>query len=198
MKHRISIHVPAVIFFAVFATESFAAELLSNGGFESGTAGWQSSSTIHNPNFNFIISSEAHSGNWMVWLGGDNFGPPSIESVAQTVAIPANHAAALTFWLNPTQGFNSPARFQLRINGQDFIDLAVDDFQHQQSWQQYNFDLSAFAGQDVTVVFRYENPAQSPNSSVFIDDVSLTTVPPLATLSEPWCKIKALYRDAAR
>jgi hypothetical protein len=75
--------------------------LLGDPGFENGSAitPWTESSTLGFQPITGSTSSEpAHSGSWEAWLNGD--GSADTDTVAQSVAIPAGCAAALSYWLH--------------------------------------------------------------------------------------------------
>jgi hypothetical protein len=73
-----------------------SSQLLSNPGFETGTASpWVASTGI----IDNSASEAAHSGSWKAWL--DGYGATHTDSLYQQVAIPSTATSAtLTFWLH--------------------------------------------------------------------------------------------------
>lgn len=70
-------------------------QVVANGGFESGSSPWTSSSGVITTGG----GQSAHAGTQFAWLNG--YGSTHTESLSQAVTIPAGcSAASLTFWLH--------------------------------------------------------------------------------------------------
>lgn len=147
---------------------------LVNGDFEQGrNVGWSESSSN---GYDLVVSGSnlpvsAHSGSWAAWLGG----APNEEAILrQTVTIPANDPA-ITFWYavgsEDSCGYDVYGMFINQDANQlaDTFSLCEDT---RTGWARRTVDMSAYAGQTVTVDF-YVFTDESLNSNLFIDDVSL-------------------------
>ncbi|CAM5726973.1 hypothetical protein SALBM217S_08043 [Streptomyces griseoloalbus] len=115
----------------------------------------------------------AHGGTRFAWLGGN--GSTSTESVGQTVTVPAGCTrASLDFWLwieTAESGSRAYDTFSVRVNGST---LATWSNVHAGGgWTQRSADLSAYAGQTVTVTFTATED-HSLQTGFLLDDVSLS------------------------
>jgi hypothetical protein len=141
-----------------------------NGDFESGPTGWVEYSLN---GWDLILSVPAfpvtpHSGSWAVWLGGDD---DEISYVQQQVTVPAG-SPYLAYWhwigSDDTCGYDF---------GGVIIDSTVVDVYNLCSsantggWVKHVVNLSAYAGQSVSLQIRAETDS-SLSSSLLVDDVS--------------------------
>ncbi|MFJ8474715.1 M4 family metallopeptidase [Kitasatospora sp. NPDC094011] len=146
------------------------AQLLGNPGFETGTASpWTASSGV----IDNSSSEPAHSGSWKAYL--DGYGSAHTDTLSQTVTIPAGCKATLSFWLHidtAETGSTAYDKLTVAVNGTTLktysnVDAAA-------GYQQRTFDLSAYAGQTVTLKFTGTEDA-SLQTSFVIDDTSIQT-----------------------
>ncbi len=146
------------------------AQLLGNAGFETGAATpWTASSGVVNSS----TSQPARSGSWKAWL--DGYGSSHSDSLSQTVSIPSGCKATLSFWLHidtAESGSTAYDKLTVSVNGTTLktysnVDAAA-------GYQQRTFDLSAYAGQTVTVKFTGTEDS-SLQTSFVIDDTSVQT-----------------------
>ncbi|MFF2746769.1 M4 family metallopeptidase [Kitasatospora sp. NPDC058048] len=146
------------------------AQLLGNAGFETGTATpWTASSGVVDNS----SSQAAHGGSWKAWMNG--YGSTHSDSLSQTVSIPSGCKATLSFWLHidtAESGTTAYDKLTVSVNGTTLktysnVDAAA-------GYQQRTFDLSAYAGQTVTVKFAGTEDA-SLQTSFVIDDTSVQT-----------------------
>lgn len=142
-------------------------QLLLNPGFESGTANWSSTAYVINTDGYY-----AHSGVGYAWL--DGYGYTHTDTLSQSVTIKAGCGATLTYWLAiDTQETTTTTAYDtlvLTVNGvakQSFSNL------NHGSYAQHSVDLSAYAGQTVTIKWTGTEDA-SLATSFFIDDTALT------------------------
>lgn len=148
---------------------------LLNGNFESGPANWTEVSSHGWP---IIVSNgdvddlPTHSGSWAAWLGGDD---DEIAYVEQTVTVPANRPF-LTYY----HGIASQDSCGHDFGGVVLNDaVVVDQYDlcrdaNTPNWVLHAVNLSAYAGQDVTLQIRVETNG-SLNSNLFVDDVDFST-----------------------
>ena len=164
-------------------------ELLSDGGFEggyyggtlssdtSGTTGpwkWYNSPSFLNPIWQNYGSSIARTGNFMVYF--NPFGPAQSQ-IYQRVSIPPGVTATLSFWLKIGSSLGSPSDY-LGVNFTDMNGHGLPGFVQNYrdsdavgfSWVNYSYDVSAFAGQTVNLLFG----TNLTGTTIFmLDDVSL-------------------------
>ena len=148
-------------------------ELFTNGGFESGTTGWTTTSGVIGANG---PSEPAHSGTQNAWL--DGYGSAHTDYVSQQIAVPAS-GATLTFWLHidtaetTTTSANDTMQVQvLNSAGTVLGTLATySNLNAAAGYTQRSFSLAPYAGQTVTIKFLGVENA-SLQTSFVLDDVS--------------------------
>ncbi|WP_406197994.1 M4 family metallopeptidase [Kitasatospora sp. NBC_01560] len=146
------------------------AQLLGNAGFETGTAApWTATSGVVDNS----ASQAAHGGTWKSWLNG--YGSTHSDNLSQTVSIPAGCKASLSFYLHidtAETGSTVYDKLAVTVNGTALktysnVDAAA-------GYQLRTFDLSAYAGQTVTLKFAGTEDS-SLQTSFVIDDTSIQT-----------------------
>ncbi|WP_329192629.1 MULTISPECIES: M1 family aminopeptidase [unclassified Streptomyces] len=148
------------------------AQVVVNGGFEGGTSPWSQSSTS-------VITSRtgqsAHTGTTFAWLNG--VGSTHTDTLSQSVTIPAGCSTAnLTFWLHiDTAETTTSTKYDKLTAKIGSTTLATySNLDKNTGYVQKSFDVSAFAGQTVTVAFTGTEDS-SLQTSFVIDDVALDT-----------------------
>jgi hypothetical protein len=152
-----------------------SAELIGNGGFESGATVWtQTSGAITSDS-----SEAAHAGSWKAWL--DGYGSSHTDYVRQSVTIPSTvSSATLSFYLHiDTAESGSTAydtlKVQLITASGSYVTLATYSNANASSgYVLRTIDLGAYKGQTVQVNF-YGVEDGSLQTSFVIDDVSVRT-----------------------
>ncbi|WP_223629544.1 Ig-like domain-containing protein [Thermomonas beijingensis] len=154
-----------------------AVERIVNGGFESGSSSWTTSSGVITNDSSYA----AKTGTWKAWLNG--YGSAHTDSAWQSVAIPsAATNATLTFWLRvdsdetSTTSAYDTLKIQVR-NGNNAVLSTLATYSNLNkgtSYVQRSFDLTAYKGQTIRVYFQGTEGAQV-QTSFLIDDVSLKT-----------------------
>ena len=146
------------------------AQLLGNPGFETGSAApWTTSSGVVDNS----SSEAAHGGSWKAWL--DGYGSSHTDTLSQTVTIPAGCKATLSFWLHiDTAETGSTAYDKLTVSVNGTTLKTYSNVDAAGGYQQRTFDLSAYAGQTVTVKFTGTEDS-SLQTSFVIDDTSVQT-----------------------
>ncbi|MEU4113757.1 M4 family metallopeptidase [Kitasatospora sp. NPDC028055] len=146
------------------------AQLLGNPGFETGTAApWTASSGVIDNG----SSEPSHGGSWKAYL--DGYGSTHTDTLSQTVSIPAGCKATLSFWLHiDTAETGSTAYDKLTVSVNGTTLKTYSNVDAAAGYQQRTFDLSAYAGQTVTVKFTGTEDS-SLQTSFVIDDTSVQT-----------------------
>lgn len=165
-------------------------ELIGNGGFENGPgnpAPWViEDSEVYGDSGNG--TTYAHSGNYVLWLGGLE---SWTDDAYQTVTIPSGMASAtLSFYYlvnsldDPDTAYDYLSASLVDTNGNTLEVLGVwsnvdaDNGVGPSYYHQLTHDMLPYAGQTVRLYFTSENDNLYP-TSLFVDDVSLTTTPPV-------------------
>ncbi|MFE9429183.1 putative Ig domain-containing protein [Kitasatospora sp. NPDC006697] len=132
-----------------------SAQLLANPGFESGsTAGWTETNSGGVSTINNSSSEPAHSGGYDAWL--DGMGAANTDTLAQTITLPAGCASyKFSFWLHvdTAETSTTSAYDKLTVTANGSTLATYSNLNHATGYQQHTFDLSAYAGQTVTLKF---------------------------------------------
>jgi hypothetical protein len=145
-----------------------------NGNFELGTTGWAQSSSNGWPLIAQWYDGSGytpfgHSGTWYAWLGGDY---NETSTISQSIAISAD-APYLNLWFI-IDSFE-PCGYDyanVKINSSVIHSWHLCYSNSQAYWQELNLDLSAYAGQTVSLQISAVTTG-STASGLFIDDVVL-------------------------
>jgi len=154
-----------------------AAQLLVNPGFETGTATpWTGSTEVVVPG---TADQPAEEGSWMAWLDGKAVA--HTDTLGQTVTIPAGcSTASLSFWLHidTAQRTKRTAYDTLTVtlrspSGSVLATLAsYSNLDAASGYSQHTFDVSQFAGQQLSVTFSGTENERRQTSFV-LDDAEL-------------------------
>ncbi|MGW2546742.1 M4 family metallopeptidase, partial [Kitasatospora sp. NPDC001574] len=146
-----------------------SARLLGNAGFESGAAApWTATSGVVDAD----TDQAAHGGAWKAWLNG--YGSTRTDTLAQTVTIPAGCRASLGYWLHIDSTENTGSvvydRLTVTVNGTQLA--AYSNLDRADGYTLRKVDLSAYAGQTVTLVFKGTEDV-SYRTSFVLDDLAV-------------------------
>ncbi|MYS24174.1 hypothetical protein GA0115240_16115, partial [Streptomyces sp. DvalAA-14] len=148
-------------------------QLLANPGFESGTSSWSATSGV----ISNSTKEAAHSGSYKAWL--DGYGTATTNTLSQSVAIPAGCSANLSFWLHiDTAETGSTAYDTLKaqvLNSSGTVLSTLATYSNADAasgYTQRSFNLSAYAGQSVTIKFTGVEGSKLQTSFV-VDDTAL-------------------------
>jgi hypothetical protein len=142
---------------------------LGNPGFESGSAPWTATSGV----IGAFSGQTAHSGTRFAWL--DGYGTTHTDTLSQSVSIPAGCRATLTFWLHiDTAETTTTTQFdKLTVQMGSTTVATFSNLNKASGYQLRTFDVSAFAGQTVTLKFTGAEDS-SLQTSFVIDDTAVT------------------------
>jgi hypothetical protein len=156
-------------------TASTTQQLLTNPGFESGSAGWSASSGV----ITNSSAEPAHSGSWKAWL--DGYGTTHTDTLYQQVSIPSTiTTATLSFWLHidtaetTTTTAYDTLKVQIRSSsGSVLTTLATySNLNAAPGYSQKTFDISAYKGQTIRV-YLLGSEDFTKQTSFVVDDFTL-------------------------
>ncbi|MEE1782415.1 Ig domain-containing protein [Streptomyces sp. SP17BM10] len=149
------------------------AQLLANPGFEAGTtAGWTETNTSGTSSINSGSSEPPHSGTYDAWL--DGYGSTNTDTLAQTVNLPAGCSTYnLSFWLHIDTAASSTTAFdKLTVTANGTTLATYSNVNAAAGYQQHTINLSAYAGQSVTLKFTGSEDYTKQTSFV-LDDTAV-------------------------
>ncbi len=141
-----------------------------NGDFERGAVEWAEYSSN---GWDLIVTDfpgnlPLHSGNWAVWLGGDD---NETSRIQQQITVPAIRPY-LSYWhWIASEDDCSYDYGYVAVNGATVDSYDLCEEMKTDEWVQHTVDLRAYAGQTVALEIRAETDS-SLNSNLFIDDVT--------------------------
>lgn len=155
------------------ATGAMCSELLINGDFEAGSAGWTQTST---GGFDLISQFNPRDGAWGAYLAGYN---DADDWLRQSVSLPAGASSATLrlWWSLETEELALPndrlALSLLRPDGTALAELwAVDNSAPAGLWDEAVIDLTGYGGQQVTLQLLATTNSYDL-SDFYADDLSL-------------------------
>ncbi|NLE59539.1 MAG: hypothetical protein GX616_14350 [Planctomycetes bacterium] len=149
-------------------------EVIQNGGFESGGGvGWQEYSL---QGYELVNQYNPWTGVWGAFLGGVN---EADDRLSQAVTLPAGASLTLTAWWSlatdeqPYERYDTLTLSLHRPDGSLLVTLAtLDNTAEENTWERLTFDLTSYAGQNVTIRFAALTDL-SDASDFYLDDVTL-------------------------
>jgi subtilase family serine protease len=148
-----------------------AGQKLGNPGFETGTASpWTATTGV----VDNTSGEPAHSGSWKAWL--DGYGTTHTDTLSQTVTVPSGCSSyTLSFYLHiDTSETTTTTQYdKLTVRVGSTTLATYSNLNRATGYTLRSFDVSAFAGQTVSVAFSGSEDS-SLQTSFVIDDTALT------------------------
>ena len=168
-----------------------ADNLIQNEHFEiAGLANWQISGTL--PVTQTHSFSHYHSGATAALIGSStalNIPPAPDQPMAsqagwatleQSVTIPMTQTTptlSFWYWLNGMTGAGGGA-FTVQATQGSTTTIMMTAQTDTTGWQHGSFDLSAYAGQSITLTFRLDTVSGTPTAKAYLDEVTLGSTEP--------------------
>ncbi|HEY1488883.1 MAG TPA: S8 family serine peptidase, partial [Micromonosporaceae bacterium] len=146
-----------------------AAQLLGDPGFESGSTGsWVMSSRV----LNDTDLQPPHGGSWDAWL--DGYGSTHVDTLEQTVTVPAGCAATLSFYLHVSteESTTTAANDSLAVDVDGHTVVTYSNLDHQPGYTQHTIPLPDATGPTTVTFTGSENDSLA--TGFIIDDAELT------------------------
>jgi hypothetical protein len=159
----------------VTVTAGTSAELIKNGGFESGATNWTQTSGV----IGTYTSQPARTGSYNAWLCG--YGSTHTDYLYQAITIPSTATSAtLSFWMKITTAETTTTtaydKLYVRVRNSAGTTLATlatySNLNKSTGYVQKTFNLLAYKGQTVQVYFTSTEDS-SLQTSFVLDDVSV-------------------------
>jgi Zn-dependent metalloprotease len=144
--------------------------LLLNPGFESGLVSWTSTLGVIGQNG---ASQPTYSGLWNAWM--DGYGSSHTDSITQSVTIPAGSPVTLSYYvhIDTAEATGSPALDTMTVRAGSTVLQTLSNLDAATGYQLKTVDLSAYAGQTISLSFTgVEN--SSLQTSFVVDDTAVT------------------------
>ncbi|MFE2160767.1 M28 family peptidase [Streptomyces lydicus] len=143
-------------------------QLLTNGGFETGTSPWTGDTGAIGSH----AGQSAHSGSRFAWLGG--YGYSATDSIVQTVTVPAGCAkATLTYWLHiDTDETDRVAYDTFKVKAGSTTLTTLSNTDAASGYVQRTLDLTPYIGQRIALTFTATEDSGLQTSFV-LDDAAL-------------------------
>ena len=169
----------ATVALTVTAASTAPVQVVSNPGFESGSASWTLSSGVL-CNTSSCSGETSHAGSYFAWLYG--YGQTHTDTAAQTVTLPAGKTAAtLSFYLHIDTAETSKTTAYDTLNVQVYSTsgallgtlASFSNLNAASGYQQHTYSMAAYIGK--SVVLRFTGAENSSRATSFVlDDVTLT------------------------
>lgn len=151
-------------------TGTCSGNLLGNPGFETGAATpWTASSGV----IDNSTGEAAHTGSWKAWM--DGYGQTHTDTLSQSITIPTGCHATLTYWLHidSAETTTTSQYDKLTVTAGTTAVGSFSNLNKGTGYTQRTADLSAFAGQTVTLKFTATEDS-SLQTSFVVDDTAVT------------------------
>ena len=142
---------------------------VTNGGFESGTSPWSTTSGVVSSNSD---GETAHSGTHYAWF--DGYGTTHTDTATQSITIPSGCSATLSLYLHidtsETTTTTAYDKFTIKVGSTTLATFS--NLNAASGYQPHTYNVSSFAGQTVTLSFTGTEDS-SLYTSFVLDDVAV-------------------------
>ncbi|HEC33886.1 MAG TPA: hypothetical protein ENI37_04140 [Chloroflexi bacterium] len=155
-------------------------DIIVNGGFES-DAGWEVLATSYPAGY---TTTPTHTGLRSMRIGIPaglpGGGKRTYSAVAQTLTLPAGHSATLYYWVYPIyeDADDGDLQYVWLVDGYGTTHILSTARENLAAWVERELDLSAFAGQTVSLRFSVRNDGNDDTAVTYLDDVRVEVCPP--------------------
>ncbi|MCS6909715.1 MAG: S8 family serine peptidase [Anaerolineales bacterium] len=165
------------VFLPIINRDFGSSGLVPNGNFEAGATAWTQYSRL---GYLIIVNNfgltgvTARSGSHAAWLGGDHDEESYLQ---QNITVPAG-APYLSYWhwIRSNETLPDYDVAYVNVNGVTVDSFSTYTVTNTGNWVKRVVDLSAYAGQTVTLQFRHITNS-SQHSSWFLDDIDFQSTP---------------------
>ena len=169
---------PYDVYLPLIASGYLPLPVIQNGDFEQGDNGdW----TVYSSGDYFLVTDDLlpltpHSGNWLAWMGGV---PDEDSRISQGITLPAGGPVYLRYYYQVDSQKTSCTEdwMYFLVGTTQLASLRLCQASDTTDWEVGTVNLSAFAGQTITVTFQVTTSLTGNGSGFFIDDVSLVRSP---------------------
>ncbi len=152
------------------ATVKLPDALIANGGFENGLTSWAASGTA-------AASATTHTGFGAASLTANG----STSTLSQSVNVPDNSFSTVTFWARVTNVYSTNTRFEILSPAGAVLATPFSSTGTDAGWVQRTVDMTDYKGQSVTLRFVQSSNYNGYTGTALLDDVVLTSTPPVIT-----------------
>lgn len=174
--------VMVVVLLGMLPVAAFSAELVTNGGFETGDfSGWVYGGVATQQ----VTTAAAHSGSYGAQLGywddGIGYEPYGNDWMYQTITIPTEAVSAnLSFWYatQSTDGISFDwANMQIQDSGgNNLVQVIHAGGAGSSGWINKTYDLAPYIGQTIRLEFEVHQDGWYDQTRAFFDDISVNAV----------------------
>jgi len=139
-----------------------------NGNFENGQDGSWTEYSSHGWDLIGTTPVTAHSGSWLVWLGGGN---SETSQLSQSVLVkPGLSMLHYWYWISSGESVCNLDYFRIKVNTSTQLATGLCSASNTSGWAEGTLDLSAYEGSTVTLMFEVTTTAAT-SSTTYLDDI---------------------------
>jgi hypothetical protein len=155
-------------------------DVIVNGGFET-DAGWTIMQVSYPAAYTTMMSyAGARSARVGIPSGSPGGGAVTYSAISQTIALPPGYSATLQYWVYPVfeDQDDGDLQYAWLVDAYDEIRYLRRARENLMAWVEREVDMSAFAGQTVSLRFSVMNDGDDDTAVTYLDDVRVLVCPP--------------------